>query len=129
MASANSVLLGLTVSCLAMAGIVTPGLAQETLVGEWALSRQACNDDIGRVLIEPKAVVYGEDTRCVFEAVSRRGDTVRWTNGICMRGADDTPTDRDVSAIATLKQKRLRLVVSNAGPMVAVTLVRCPSTR
>jgi hypothetical protein len=103
-----------------------PLSARESIVGAWAESAGACGGDLGGALIEPKAIVFGEDTRCEFPTVSRNGAVVRWTGGTCLRGANNTPTDRNVTATASLDAGRLRLRIANPTATIAdVTLVRC----
>jgi hypothetical protein len=117
----------LLAAALIMVGcLAAPAVARESIVGTWADTRAACSGEDDTVIIEPKAIVFDSDSRCEFRSVSRDGDTVRWTDGVCMRGATNTPSDRNVRATASLNAGRLSLRIDAAQQLMNKALVRCP---
>lgn len=101
-----------TAVILIVALLGPPALAQQSIVGEWALSRAACLRSEGVVVIGPKSY-ENDDGVCRFAGVSRSGDTVTWTGGVCETGGGGTFRMDRLTAI--LHRSRLSMESSTGG--------------
>lgn len=75
--------------------------ARETIVGTWKYEGGQCVPADGLISIGPKQIV-GDEHRCDFDTVSRKGDVVTW-KGLC-----GWPEDfKRATVVARLVGKRL----------------------
>jgi hypothetical protein len=80
----------------------------KTIVGWWGYPGSACTPAYGAISIEPMAL-WGDDVRCDFTSVVRKGSTVIW-KGTCSYGQGNETNDTDNETVkATEIKGKLKL--------------------